>query len=62
MDHLRSRHGYGRIAITAAALGLLLGVHAVLLMTAESILVQRWAGYVMAMCAFHFLEFIWACA
>lgn len=62
MDHLRSKHGYGRIAVTAAALGVLAGAHAVALVTTHSALTRQWAAYVVAMCSFHFCEFMWACA
>ena len=62
MDQFRSRHGAGRIALTAGGLALLFGSHAVILATTTSPLARQWAAYVMAMCAFHFLEFVWACA
>ena len=62
MDHLRSKHGYGRIAVTAAALGVLAGAHAVVLVVTASPLTRQWAAYVVAMATFHFCEFMWACA
>lgn len=60
-NQLLSRHGLGRAALTGTALGLLYGVHATLWLSgAAPAWLQPWCLYVMAMCGFHLLEFLWS--
>jgi hypothetical protein len=63
LNQYLSRHGYGRIALTAAALTATFVVHLHLLLSpACSPLLWRWSLYAMAMSFFHFAEFAWACS
>ena len=61
MEQFTNRFGLGRTAVTAAALGLVCGAHVIIaLLWWDSPFWWSWSTYAIALCVFHFLEFLWA--
>lgn len=56
-----SKVGLARVALIAAGLGLVFGFHLLLLIIASSPVLCLWAVYSIAMCIYHFAEFLVTC-